>query len=79
MATKCRIDDAVNKILIPDGIESDVEDDTAEEVWDSENDLDLDSNQIAEEVLDFNAGPLQMEVSHAGNTKEGEEPGSAQV
>ena len=47
MATRFCIEDAVSMILIRDRIESDVEDDTAEEVLNSGNNLDFDSNQIA--------------------------------
>ena len=46
MATKFNIDDVVIMILIPDGIESDIEDDdVTEEILDVGNNLDFDPNQ----------------------------------
>ena len=73
MATKFNIDDVVNMILIPDGIESDVEDDdVTEEILDVGNDLDFDPNQ------DVNVEPLQVEENHISDTGN-EESGPTQA
>ena len=60
-------------ILIPDGIESDVEvDDVTEEILDVGNDFDFDPNQ------DVNVGPLQVEENHISDTGN-EESGPTQA
>ena len=73
MATKFNIDDVVIMILIPDGIESDIEDDdVTEEILDVGNNLDFDPNQ------DVNVGPLQVEENHISDTGN-EESGPTQA
>ena len=61
MASRFSVDEAVDHILLPDGTESDLEDDDEEEneiLEQIDNDLDPDYNPY----LDMNAGPLEVEV-----------------